>query len=53
MPKTVAGDKEKKKGKTQQAQHLAAFYTPKPVGGGGGRGTEGYREYDRLALNTK
>ena len=51
MPKTVAGDKEKKKGKTQQAQHLAAFYTPKP--GGGGRGTEGYREYDRLALNTK
>lgn len=35
MPKTVAGDKEKKKGKTQQAQHLAAFYTPKPVGGGG------------------
>lgn len=40
MPKTVAGDKEKKKGKTQQAQHLAAFYTPKPVGGGGGEGGE-------------
>lgn len=34
MPKTVAGDKEKK-GKTQQAQHLAAFYTPKPGVGEG------------------